>query len=253
MAHDTPFSARTMPRVRGDDLGRVCDRMVGDRYLVSERSGGGVRGICRWLWRAWFGRRCWRRAAGSGAGGGGRPFGLRRGERAAVLPRPDALRGSGAVGDGDGAGQGSAGDGALRLPVLREERASAGVAPGRRGVDDADGAADGERAGVGVLPRGGGPAAERGGRGELRGEAVERTTRLVGGDLERWRTEWLSDRSRSSAGTGGVERRVVRRGAGSPAVAGRTDPVRWTGTGPTTARTCGRRHNTRPRRLQWQP
>ena len=45
MAHDTPFSARTMPRVRGDDLGRGCDRMVGDRYLVSERSGGGVRGV----------------------------------------------------------------------------------------------------------------------------------------------------------------------------------------------------------------
>ena len=167
---------------------------------------------------------------GSGGGGGGRPFGLRRGERAAVLRRPDALRGSGAVGDGDGAGQGSAGDGALRLPVLREERASAGVAPGRRGVDDADGAADGERAGVGVLLRGGGPAAERGGRGELRGEAGGADD-AAGGRRPGAVADGVAvgvDHGRRR-GRGGVERRVVRRGAGSPAVEGRTDSVRWTG------------------------
>ena len=84
--------------------------------------------------------------------------------------------------------------------------------------------------GVGVLLRGGGPAAERGGRGELRGEA--------GGadDAAGWRRPGAVadgvavgiDHGRRR-GRGGVERRVVRRGAGSPAVAGRTDSVRWTG------------------------
>ena len=59
---------------------------------------------------------------------------------------------------------------------------------------------------------------------------VERTTRLVGDDLERWRTEWLSgsitvvggdgEASNDASFDGAPVRRPLR---------GRTDSVRWAG------------------------
>ena len=78
------------------------------------------------------------------------------------------------------------GDGTLRVRGLREERASAVGAPGHRGVADADGAADGERDGFGVLLRGGGPAAVAGGRG---GRKLQRTALRERPSRQRRRTD----------------------------------------------------------------
>ena len=103
-------------------------------------------------------------------------------DRSDCARRPDALRGPGAVADGDGTGHGLGWRWGATRARPAEERTSA-VASGHRGVDDADG----ERDGFGVLLRGGAPAAELfGGWGELQDEAGERTTRPVGDELEAW-------------------------------------------------------------------
>ena len=85
--------------------------------------------------------------------------------------RTDALPGPRGGAGGDGTGPGVGVDGTARGRRVRDEPATARRAAGRRGIDDAVGAADGERGGVDVLLRGGGPAAGGVGGGQLRGEA----------------------------------------------------------------------------------
>ena len=135
------------------DQGQGSPRWRRGLWLIGKRKARGKRRrwpSCGRRWWSWRRARCgsWRRRcgvvvvvasgrqdsgggagggpSGSGAGAGCRSFGLRRDERAAVrVRRTDALRGPGAVADGDGAGHGRGGDGALRVRGLREERASA--------------------------------------------------------------------------------------------------------------------------------
>ena len=149
----------------------------------------------------------------------------RRGGEGAVVPgvrRPDAPRGPRGVAGGDGRGAGAGVDGPVRLRRLRDERAPARAGHGRRGLDDADGAAHGEPRGVVVLLRRGGSAAGGAGGGELRGQA-HRADDAFG----RWRRGVAAGDGAVGRGVGVVRRR--RRPAGAQAAERRGDPVRGAG------------------------